>query len=52
MTLWLTVVTDDATPESLMTIDGKGYFSYDDSKVTIDASGTKCGSNTALLWIF
>jgi len=34
------VVTDDATPEYLENIDGKAYFSYDDSKVTIDASGT------------
>ncbi len=34
------VVTDDATPEYLDNIDGKAYFSYDDSKVTIDASGT------------
>lgn len=34
------VVTDDATPEYLENIDGKAYFSYDDSKVTVDASGT------------
>ena len=34
------VVTDDATPEYLDNIDGKAYFSYDDSKVTVDASGT------------
>lgn len=34
------VVTDDATPEYLQNIDGKAYFSYDDTKVTIDASGT------------
>ena len=34
------VVTDDATPEYLQNIDGKAYFSYDDSKVTVDATGT------------
>lgn len=34
------VATDDATPEYLDNIDGKSYFSYDDTKVTIDASGT------------
>lgn len=34
------VVTDDATPEYLNNIDGKAYFSYDDAKVTVDASGT------------
>ena len=34
------VVTDDATPEYLQNIDGKAYFSYDDAKVTVDATGT------------
>ena len=43
------VVTDDATPEYLDNIDGKAYFSYDDSKVTIDEQVLTL-QNTALLY--
>ena len=39
------VVTDDATPEYLNNIDGKAYFSYDDAKVTVDATGTNASKN-------